>query len=270
MSAADAARGRRFEGRVALVTGASSGIGRAVALRLAEEGAVVGAVGRSVERLAATVAEIEAARGQALALPADVGVGADVEAAVAALIRAHGGLDLVAHAAGAALPAGSPVELSEQDWDAIFATNAKSCFLLAKHALPAMRARGGGAIVNVSSVFARAAVAHASAYAASKAAVEAFTRVAALGSAAEGIRLNAVAPGLVRTPMLASAPRRGPDDPGGIARASWIQPLGRVIEPEEVASLVLFLLSDEASAITGAVHTVDGAWLAQVNLGEIY
>ena len=185
--------GGRFAGRVALVTGASSGIGRAFALALAAEGAAVGAFARTPAGVDAVVAEIEAAGGRALALAGDVGVGADVERAVATLTSAYGGLDAVAHAAGGGDFA-TVMEMTEEQWDRTMATNAKSCFLLAKHALPAMRERGGGAFVNVSSVYATACVPGTSAYAAAKAAVSQFTRAVALDHAAEGIRFNAIAP----------------------------------------------------------------------------
>lgn len=263
--------GGRFAGRVALVSGASSGVGRAVATQLALEGATIGAVARSVDALGETVAQIESSGGRAIALPADVRRAAEVESAIAQLVRSAGGLDLIAHAAGVSVPVGSVEEHSEEDWETIFDTNAKSCFLLSKFGVPAMRVRGGGAVVNVSSVCATAAIPEMSIYAASKAAVSTFTRVLALGYAKEGIRFNAVAPGLVRTPMTAPVNENGESEESDVTEgAKRVMPLGRVIEPYEVANLVLFLLSDEASAISGSTHLVDGAWLAQINLGEIF
>jgi meso-butanediol dehydrogenase/(S,S)-butanediol dehydrogenase/diacetyl reductase len=260
-------RGRgRFAGRVALVTGASSGIGRAVALAIAGEGAAVGAVARTAVALEEVVAEIEAAGGRALALPGDIGVEAEVERAVATLSQTYGGLDVVANVAGSGFLS-SVVEMSEADWDGIQAVNAKSCFLLAKHAVPEMRKRGRGAVVNVSSIYATAAVRGASAYAAAKGTVEAFTRIIALDHAAEGIRFNVVVPGAVQTPAVErNAIREGAEDPAAVAAAfGQMMPLARLIQPEEVAHLVLFLLSDQAAAITGGAFPIDGGFLARIN-----
>ena len=255
----------RFDGKVGLVTGASSGLGKMVATALAAEGAAVGALGRDRSALAETVSAIEAQGGRALALTGDLRAATDVEAAVAATVDAYGGLDLVAHAAGV-LREGSSTELSEADWDLQFDTNVKSCFLLAKHAVPAMRARGGGAIVNVASVYAYAAVRGSASYAASKAAVVAFTQIAALDHVGDGIRINAVAPGTMRTPMLeAIARERSPDDPEAeLAATGRRHPIRRLVEPAEVADLVLYLLSDAASAIVGTCVTIDGGRQAQL------
>jgi len=268
MGSNDAATAKgRFAGRVGLVTGASSGIGRAIALALAQEGAAVGVLARTASRCEAVVAEIDAAGGRALAVPGDAGVNADVERAVSALVDTYGGLDVVANAAGGGAGA-TVLEMSEEQWDAIMAANAKSCFLLAKHAVPVMRERGGGAFVNVSSTYATAAVPGTSAYAAAKAAVEAFTRTVALDHAAEGIRFNTIAPGSTDTPAVARAAEatQAPED-----RAAWIaafakmMPLGRLIEPREIAELALFLLSPQAAPIIGATYLIDGGALARIN-----
>lgn len=255
----------RFAGKVALVTGASSGIGRAIALALAAEGARVAAVSRSAERLAPVVEQIVAAGGEAAAFPADVAETGEVERAMEALTDRFGGLDLIAHAAGALSPERLVDELDEADWDRVLDTNAKSCFVLAKHGIPLMRARGGGSVVNISAPAGKVAAIRISPYAASKAAVNMFTRAAAIEYAREGIRFNAVAPGLIRTPMLEATLRTEGMDLDDIA---GLAPIGRAIEPEEVAAMVLYLLSDEAIASTGGVHYVDGGWTAVVNHGE--
>lgn len=255
----------RFADKVALVTGGSSGVGRAVALALAREGAAVALVGRSRAPLDAVAAEIEQAGGRALAIPGDVRADADVRAAVEQSVATFGGLDLLVPAAGV-LRLGALPDLPEDDWDLLFDTNVKSCFLLARHAVPAMRARGGGAIVTVSSAYALAADPGGAAYGASKAAVIALTSTMALDHAREGIRVNSVVPGGMRTPMLAEVARQiGLSDPEALfAAAAERNPIGRMVEPAEVVQLVLYLLSDAAGALTGAAYTVDGGLLARL------
>jgi len=262
------AREGRFAGKVALVTGASSGIGRAVALGLAEEGARVGLLARSREALAAVVEEIGGEN--AVALAADVRVADEVEAAARALTEAFGGLDLLVHSAGVSWPGKKVEDLSEDEWDMLVDTNLKSCFLLARCAIPLMRARGGGAVVNVTSAMGASSAATDSPYSTAKAGANMFTRAAALECAAEGIRFNAVAPGIVRTPMVEADGRRSDLGPEAFEKSiEKLMPLGRLIESPEVVSLVLFLLSEEASAVTGGIHNVDGGWTAQINVGKI-
>jgi NAD(P)-dependent dehydrogenase (short-subunit alcohol dehydrogenase family) len=257
----------RFAGKVALVTGASSGVGRAVALGLAAEGAAVGAVGRDVDGLRATMDLISEAGGRADAIRADIRSSGDARRAVDEVVAAFGGLDLLANVAGV-LRLGPVPDCSEEDWNLLFDTNVKGCFLLSKFAIPAMRDRGGGggAIVNVSSVFAYAGDRGAGPYAASKAAVIALTKMMALDHVGEGIRVNCVAPGSMATPMLvAVAEQRSPENPQAVLDAAGgLHPIGRLVEPEEVARLVLFLLSNEADAIVGSCYTIDGGRLAKL------
>ncbi|WP_179278822.1 SDR family NAD(P)-dependent oxidoreductase [Actinomadura mexicana] len=250
---------------MALVTGAGKGIGAAVAAALAAEGASVGVVDLDEAAARHTVGTIQDAGGRAIALVGDASRAADVRAAVAACVERFGGLDLLASLAG--VMRYTPVTADDEDaWDLVLATNLKAPFLCARYAIPEMRRRGGGAIVNVSSVLAFTSQATLSAYSASKGGVLAMTRSIALEEAAAGIRVNCVAPGTVRTPMLeAVAADVTPGDPQAtldqIARAN---PIGRLIEPAEVAGLVLFLLSKDAGAITGACYQIDGGLLARM------
>ena len=255
---------------MALVAGATGGIGRACALRLAAEGARVGALARSADTLETLVGEIEAAGGRAVPLTADVRQAAQVENAIEALVDAFGGLDSVVNATGVAVPNKRVVDLAEEDWDTVIDTNLKGCFLIARHSVPFLRARGGGAIVNLSSAAGTMADAGESAYCSSKAAINMLTRVVALETAKEGIRCNVVAPSIVRTPMIEAECQRSELGPEAYERMlERITPLGRLVKPGEVANLVLYLLSEEAAAITGGVHSVDGGWTAQINVGEI-
>ena len=256
----------RFAGKVALVTGASGGVGLAVAEGLAREGASVGVVGRDLEVLTSLASGIERdSAAHVVPIAADLRDDADVGRAVDTLVTECGRVDLLAHAAGALRMAPLP-DLSVDDWDLVVDTNLKSCFLLARHLVPVMRRQGAGAIVNVASVFAEAAVPGAAAYAASKAAVVALSRTMALDHISDGVRVNCVCPGSMRTPMLErSAEERSPDDPEAVLAAIARQhPVGRLIEPREVADLILFLLSDAAEAIVGASYTIDGGRSAKL------
>jgi NAD(P)-dependent dehydrogenase (short-subunit alcohol dehydrogenase family) len=259
---------KRFEGRSALVTGASRGLGREIALALVREGAAVCVVGRDESALRETASLGTNAGGQAIVAVADVTRDADVQRAVATAAEALGGLDFLVNAAGV-LRTGSLTDFSEEDWDALFDTNAKGCFLTMKHMIPVLRARGGGAIVNVSSVFAFAADRGSSAYSASKAALVALTQTAALDHIAENIRINGVAPGTMPTPMIQQiASKASPGNPQPILDSiDKLHPLGRMIDPSEVAELVLFLLSDAAAPIVGCSFVIDGGRLAKLGSG---
>jgi NAD(P)-dependent dehydrogenase (short-subunit alcohol dehydrogenase family) len=255
----------RFAGKAAVVTGAGRGIGAAVAGALAAEGAAVGLMDLDGDALERGVAAIERAGGSACALVADVRSEPDVEAASARAVAELGGIDLLASFAGV-VGYGALPDFEAAEWDRILATNAKGPFLCAKHAIPAMRRRGGGAIVLTSSIMAFASDRTAAAYSASKGAVAAMTRAMAIDHAEEGIRVNALVPGVVRTELLEDAAAQFEAEDKEALIESWgqRQPLGRVIEPAEVAAAALFLLSDGASAITGSCIPVDGGLLAKL------
>jgi NAD(P)-dependent dehydrogenase (short-subunit alcohol dehydrogenase family) len=240
---------KRLAGKAALVTGATRGIGRAIALALAREGAQVLATGRDEAQGRAVVAEIEAAGGQAAWHRADLARVAGARAAVAAALDAFGRVDVLVNNAGVfqRMPA---LDLTEEDWDRVLDVNLKAAFFAAQAAARVMRARGGGAIVNVASDAAWSGGLNPCAhYAASKAGLVSITRSLARELAPHRIRVNAVAPGLIATEM------------GGTAGATLPDlriPLGREGTPDEVAACVVFLASDEASYVTGANLNLSG------------
>ncbi|PZF86677.1 SDR family NAD(P)-dependent oxidoreductase [Jiangella anatolica] len=257
--------GTRFAGRVAIVTGAANGIGAAVAHAFAAEGASVVAVDLDAEMLRSVVEEIAADGGAATAVTGDVGEEPTARRAAATAAESYGGLDVLFNGAGVNRHGAVP-DVSLADWEFVLGANLRGPFLLMKHAIPLLRERGGGAIVNTASVQAFASMPAVPAYAASKAGVVALTAAAALDHAKDGIRVNCVAPGSVRTPMLrAAAEQYAPDDPER-ALAEWgaVHPIGFLAEPEDVAALVLFLAGPESRAITGACYRVDGGLLAKL------
>ena len=248
-----------FEGKAALITGAAMGLGAAIARAFANEGAGVGLLDIDEQALTATVAEIVAGGGKAVACPADVSKAETTEHAVNAVVSEYGGLDVLVNNAGV-VRYGELPSFSEADWDFVLDVNLKGMYQTSRFAIPQMRARGGGAIVNIASVQAYWSHQGAVAYSASKGGVVAFSRALALDHAREGIRVNAIAPGSVRTPMLLDAARRSnPDDPdAALGVFAQTHPIGRLIEPEDVANVALFLAGDKAGAMTGATVLVDG------------
>lgn len=244
-------------GKVAVVTGGASGIGRASAERFAAEGARVVVADRNgelAEKVAATIAE---RGGEASAVAVDVTRTAEVQAMVAAAEQRYGGLDVLFNNAGVPTHP-RPVEATtEEDWDLAMAVNAKGVFLGCRAAVPALRRRGGGSIIITSSIMGLRARPGFTAYAASKAAVIQLARTLALELAPDGIRVNCLAPVATDTPMLSAFIGDADPDEGRRAFVAGI-PLGRLAAPTDVAAAAVFLASDESSFITGAVIPVDG------------
>jgi NAD(P)-dependent dehydrogenase (short-subunit alcohol dehydrogenase family) len=248
-----------FVGKVALVTG-TTGIGRAAALKLSAEGAQVMALGIDAVANAALAAETSV-----LTRLTDVSEPGQVEAAIADTVARFAGLDIIVNSA-AIHPYGDCVSTDPQTFARCLAVNVGSIHLTAHFGVPHLRRRGGGAIINVSSVQGHACQNNVAAYAASKGAIHAMTRAMALDFAADDIRVNSISPGSVRTPILERAARRSDGEDVDIAavfaRFGASHPLGRIGEPEEVAELIAFLASDRASFITGADHRIDGGLTA--------
>lgn len=248
-----------FEGRVALVTGGSSGIGRAAALAFAAQGAQVVVASRRADESQETVRLIVAAGGQAMFVQTDVSQAAQVAALVDRTVAAFGGLDYAFNNAGIEGTAFVPAEhYKEETWDSVMDINAKGVFLSMKYELPHVVARKG-AIVNMASVAGLKGSRMGMAYAASKHAVVGMTKAAALEYAPHGVRINAVAPAVIVTPM---AERAFFHDPNIRAAALALHPLGRLGEPEEVAQAVIWLCSPGASYTTGHTLPIDGGMLA--------
>ena len=242
--------------KIALVTGASSGIGRATALKFVAAGARVALVSRDAEALELIASEIAQHGGEAFAVAADVTKEADAERAVASSVGRFGGLDVLVNAAGG-LQSGTIENTTLSAWDAMLDVNLRAVFNLMQLSIPHLETRRGN-IVNVSSVTGLRAFPGVLAYCVSKAGVDQLTRCAALELAAKGIRVNAVNPGVVRTQVH----RRGGMSEEAYAafleHSRTTHPLGRVGEAEEIAELILFLASERAAWITGATYSIDG------------
>jgi NAD(P)-dependent dehydrogenase (short-subunit alcohol dehydrogenase family) len=246
----------RFQDRVSLVTGASSGIGRASAVALAREGARVVLVARRTDRLAETVREIERGGGYAAALPCDLTQERDLNRAVDEAAAMWGRLDVVVQAAGI-IGFGTVETTSLPAWREMFEINVVSVFLLTQRVVPHLEA-GQGNVVVVSSVTGLRSFPGVLAYCASKAATDQLVRCAALELAPKGIRINAVNPGVVLSELHRAAGLDAVAYDAFLERSKTTHPLGRVGRPEEVADLILFLASGEASWITGATVSIDG------------
>lgn len=248
-----------LEGKVALVTGAGSGIGRAVALAYAREGAKVLVSDVNEAGGAETVAQITAAKGVARFAAADVSHASECEGIVHAAVQAFGRLDVACNNAGIGGPSASIADYPLEGWEKVIAVNLSSVFYCMKYEIPRMLDAGGGAIVNMASILGAVGFAGAPAYVAAKHGVLGLTQNAALEYAGRGVRANAVGPAFIRTPLLSDLEK----DRAVMDALVAMHPAGRLGRPEEVAELVLWLSSDAASFVTGSYYPVDGGYLSR-------
>jgi 2-keto-3-deoxy-L-fuconate dehydrogenase len=246
----------KLKDKVAIVTGAASGIGAASARLFAAEGAKVALVDQDADGLAKTASGLDA-----IAIVADVSNNAQAEAGVAEVMRKWGRIDVLLTAAGISM-GGTVDKIDEAMWDRTYAVNVKGTFLWVHHAIKPMIAAASGAIVTVGSQLAQSSLGTNAAYISSKGAIASFTKTIAVDHARQGIRVNALMPGVIDTPMPARSLKRQADPEA--ARAFWKErhPMGRIGQPEEVAKAALFLASDDASFVTGHLLFVDGGWTA--------
>jgi NAD(P)-dependent dehydrogenase (short-subunit alcohol dehydrogenase family) len=255
---------RDFAGKVALVTGGSSGIGLATARAFARRGATVVIAGRRRDAGELAAVSIATEGGVARFVPTDVAREDDVLSLLATIVAGHGRLDAACNCAGVVGPAAPLADVAEADFDAVVATNLKGVWLAMKHEIRQMLAQGGGAIVNVASANATHVATTGPVYSATKAAVVSLTKAAALSYVKAGVRINALNPGAFRTPLLEGimdTAFASPED--GLARYEGLVPLGRLGRPAEAAEAVVWLCSDAASYVTGAVLAVDGGLAAR-------
>lgn len=247
-----------FSGKVALITGAASGIGEAVALQLAKGGAKVVVADIDTEGAARVVHAIETGGGQAAPFEVNVADPMEVEALVAFAERTYGGLHLAVNNAGIGGPSAAVADYPLDGWQQVMDVNLNSVFYGMRYEISAMLRAGGGAIVNMASILGSVGFANSSAYVTAKHGVLGLTKAAAIEYATKGVRVTAVGPGFIDTPLLSRNL-----DAQVLKVIAGMHPVGRLGRSEEVAALTCFLLSDEASFITGSYHLVDGGYVAQ-------
>jgi NAD(P)-dependent dehydrogenase (short-subunit alcohol dehydrogenase family) len=253
--------GDRLQGKSCVITGAALGIGRATAIVFASEGARLTLTDIQEEPLQALANELRATGAMVETVIGDVASPADAQRMIQAAVNRFGRLDVLVANAGI-IPLGDVLESTADDWDRVMAVDGRGMFLTCKYAIEAMLRTGGGAIVCISSISGMAGQKRQATYGPAKFVATGITKHLAVEWAGRGIRVNAVAPGTIRTERV----KRLPEEPGGIEYLQAIEkmhPMGRIGEPEEVAKAILFLASDDASFITGAVLPVDGGYLAQ-------
>jgi NAD(P)-dependent dehydrogenase (short-subunit alcohol dehydrogenase family) len=248
-----------FAGKVAFVTGAANGIGRAAALAFAREGAGVVVADVSEQGNQETASMVEEAGGRALAVRCDVSRAEDVKAALDKAVEAFGRLDCAFNNAGVEQPITATADLTEEEWDRIVSINLRGVFLCMKHEIPLMLRQGGGAIVNTSSGAGVKGFAGQAAYCAAKYGIVGLSKAAALDYAKSNIRINAVCPGIIETPMM---DRFSGGTPEGRARVIAQEPIGRMGKPEEIAAAVIWLCSDAAAFVVGHAMVIDGGQTA--------
>ena len=250
--------GATLDGKVILLTGAGTGIGRACALAFAQEGASLTLVGRRKEKLEAVAKECV---GSPLIVPADLAKKTEVDRAITETITRFGRLDVLVNNAGILFP-GTVEEITEAQWDQTFQLNVKSVWQLSRAALPHFRKTGGGVIINVASVLGINGARKRASYAPSKGAVVLLTKCMAIDHGHENIRVNAICPSFVETHLTAAVIAGAPDPEAVRRERIGVHPIGRLGRPEDIAGLAIFLASDAASWVTGAIYPVDGGYLA--------
>ena len=250
--------GATLDGKVILLTGAGTGIGRACALAFAQEGASLTLVGRRKEKLEAVAKECV---GSPLIVPADLAKKTEVDRAITETITRFGRLDVLVNNAGILFP-GTVEEITEAQWDQTFQLNVKSVWQLSRAALPHFRKTGGGVIINVASVLDINGARKRASYAPSKGAVVLLTKCMAIDHGHENIRVNAICPSFVETDLTAAVIAGAPDPEAVRRERIGVHPIGRLGRPEDIAGLAIFLASDAASWVTGAIYPVDGGYLA--------
>ena len=245
---------------VAFVTGAATGIGRAAAIAFAQSGAYVAVVDRNEVDAAITMNKIEVLGGKAIFIKCDVSKGAEVKLAVDKTLDAFGRLDFAFNNAGIEGEQGMTADTSEENWDRVMNINLKGVWLCMKHQLPVMLKQKRGSIVNCASIAGVVGFANIPAYVASKHGIIGLTKTAALEYAKSNVRINAICPGVIETPMIDRFSHGDPEQRKALAAA---EPMGRMGQPEEIAAAALWLSSGESSFVTGHSLIVDGGWVAQ-------
>lgn len=253
----------RLQDKIAVVTGGAVGIGRACCLRMAEQGAAIGVLDLLETEGHALVAELRALGARASFHKVDVTREAEVKAAIDAVAAEFGGLTTVVANAGISGNPNPTDQITEADWDLVQAVNVKGVMFTTKHAIPHLRAAGGGAIINLSSIAGLVAAGGLPAYHASKGAVRLLTKADAITYAPERIRVNSIHPAYILTPMVEAVFAAAPDPTAARAAAAAAHPVGHMGEPDDIAFAVVYLACDEAKFVTGAELVVDGGYTAR-------